>query len=225
MSDLIAARRRQTEGEGDQWMAGNFNSGGRNRKSLAAHAISGTGRKDRGTLLTATSVADVQDPPKGRPPTPIGLIGPALEEWNRMVVRLEAAKTLSTVDDAALYQYCTLFAETEHVIEVRRVNSALIDTLKAAIAKWTRMVNRLDEDDDAAQATALGSQIATAIDRTIMLQKLDMKLTTQLRQGHMAVRQYLVELGMTPAARSRVQPSPDAAPQTSPIDRFTRPRP
>jgi hypothetical protein len=58
----------------------------------------------------------------------------------------------------------------------------------------------------------------------VSLKKLDMKLTTQLRQGHMAVRQYLIELGMTPAARNRVQPSADA-PTENPLDRFTKPRP
>ena len=190
-------------------MAGNAHSGGRNRKSNQAHARAGTGRKDRGTK--STTATPPPDPPKGRPPIPIGLVGPALAEWDRMITRLEANQTLTTVDDAVLYQYCQLFAEVEHVLEARRGNTALIATLTVAIAKWTRMTDRLDEDDDAGRAAALGTQIADAIAHTVTLNKLDMKLTTQLRQGHMAVRQYLVEFGMTPAARNRVQATPAAA--------------
>jgi len=140
-----------------------------------------------------------------------------------MVIRLEAAKTLSIVDDAALYQYCTLFAETEHVIDTRKGNAALVDTLQAAVAKWTRMVDRLDVDDDTDAAATIGKQIVDAIAHIVALKKLDMKLTTQLRQGHMAVRQYLVELGMTPAARSRVK-VPDAPAPDDPFAEFDAPK-
>lgn len=182
-------------------MPGTSSSGGRNKKSRAEHALTGTGRKDRGTTTTPTS-ADVPDPPAGRPPIPIGLIGPALEEWTRMVARLEAAKTISIVDDAALYQYCTLFAETEAIVVAHRTNLALVDTLQAAIA-------RLRD----------GDQIVRAIAQIVQLKKLESKYVTQLRQGHMAVRQYLVELGMTPAARSRVK-VPDGPPPADPFAEF-----
>lgn len=211
-------------------MPGTSKSGGRNRKSRAEHALTGTGRKDRGTK--ATTSADVPDPPKGRPPIPIGLIGPALEEWTRMVLRLEAAKTLSTVDDAALYQYCCLFAETEAIVVAQRGTAALLTSLLVAIEKWTRLVDLLEKaaakakDDplDAALETQqYGAQIVEAGAQIVQLKKLEAKYPAQLRQGHMAIRQFLVELGMTPAARSRVQPSADA-PQANPIDRFTKPR-
>jgi hypothetical protein len=41
------------------------------------------------------------------------------------------------------------------------------------------------------------------------------KATRDLRQGHMAIRQYLVEFGMTPSARTRVK-LPPAAPAVDP---------
>jgi phage terminase small subunit len=176
-------------------MPGTSSSGGRNKKSRREHALAGTGRKDRGTKKTATSVDDA-DPPKGRPPIPIGLIGLALEEWKRMVARLELAGTVSTVDDAALYQYCCLFAETEAILIAHRTNVKLVAKLQVAIAKLRD-----------------GDQIVQAIAQVVQLKKLEVKSTAQLRQGHMALRQYLVELGMTPAARGRVKvtetPLPD----------------
>ncbi len=216
-------------------MSGTSASGGRNKKTLAQHAITGTGRTTRGTVPTGAS-ADVPDPPKGRPPIPIGLIGPALEEWDRMVLRLEAAKTLSTVDDAVLYQYCCLFAETEVILVAQRSTAALIDTLQAAILRWTRLVDRLEAaeakktlSEDAFLQSVLdrgkyGNQIVEAIAQVVQLKKLEAKYSTSLRQGHMALRQYLVEFGMTPAARSRESPSADATPAANPLDRFTKTR-
>ena len=104
-----------------------------------------------------------------------------------MIHRLEAAKTLSTVDDAALYQYCCLFAETEGIRTAQRQNAALVTKLHAAVARLR------------------GEQVVEAIAQIVRLRHLDAKHTVQLRQGHMALRQYLVEFGMTPAARSRVK--------------------
>ena len=174
-------------------MAGTSSSGGRNAKSRREHALAGTGRKDRGTKTTPTS-ADAPDPPVGRPRTPSWLTGFALVEWERMVIRLEGAKTLSTVDDAALYQYCCLFAETEAIGVAHRTNVALVEKLQIVIDKLTD-----------------GEQIVRAIESIVQLKKLEVKATAQLRQGHMAVRQYLVEFGMTPAARGRVKVT-DATP-------------
>lgn len=217
-------------------MPGTSSSGGRNRKSRAEHALTGTGRKDRGTQAPATASTDVPDPPKGRPAIPIGLVGPALEEWNRMVVRLEAAKTLSTVDDAALYQYCCLFAETEAIVVAQRGTIALLVPLVAAVERWNRLVDRLEKAELATTMTdealvqsiidraKYGVQIVEATAQIVQLKKLEAKYPTQLRQGHMAVRQFLVEFGMTPAARSRVQPAVDTEKPVSPLDRFMRTR-
>lgn len=214
-------------------MAGTARSGGRNRKSLAAHALAGTGRKDRGTAAAAGAPPPA-DPPKGRPPVPAGLVGPALEEWTRMVIRLAAAETLSKVDDAALYQYCCLFAETEAILVAQRGTAALIESLQLAIVRWTRLVDRLEAaegklSEDATLQSVIdrgkyGDQIVGAIAQVVQLKKLEAKYPTQLRQGHMALRQYLVEFGMTPAARGRVQPAPDTTPAARPVDRFIQPR-
>ena len=135
-------------------MPGTSNSGGRNAKSKRDHALAGTGRKDRGTQTTATTSADAPEAPIGRPPIPLGLVGPALEEWQRMVIRLEAAKTLSIVDDAALYQYCCLYAETEAIVVAQRGTLALLVPLVAAVERWTRLVDRLEAAEVAKTVSA-----------------------------------------------------------------------
>lgn len=149
-----------------------------------------------------------------------------------MVLRLEAAKTLSIVDDAALYQYCCLYAETEAIIVAQRGTVAMLLSLVTAIEKWTRLVDLIEKAaakkdpplDVALETQKYGVQIVEATAQIVQLKKLEAKYPTQLRQGHMALRQMLVEFGMTPAARSRVQPAADA-PIASAIDRFTKPRP
>ena len=166
-------------------MAGTSSSGGRNKQSRAQHHLAGTLRADRhGTT---------PDPerPKGRPTRPRTLRGHGLAEWTRMVDRLERAQTLSAVDDAVLYQYCCLFAETEGILAAKRHNAALVTKLLAVIRQ--RQPKLRDE------------HVVDALAQIAILRALDAKHTTQLRQGHMALRQYLVEFGMTPAARSRVK--------------------
>ncbi len=122
-----------------------------------------------------------------------------------MVDRLERAHTLSAVDDAVLYQYCGLFAETEGILTAKRENTALVKRLLAAL--------------DRRKAQLSGDQVVNALAQIAILRALDAKHTTQLRQGHMALRQYLVEFGMTPAARSRVKGA--AAPdETDPFAEF-----
>jgi len=183
-------------------MPGTSSSGGRNRKSTREHALAGTYRKDR------HSAAVEADPPKGRPSCPRELAGAARAEWVRMEQRLELSKTLSTVDDAALYQYCCLFAETEGILATRKTNARLLEKLERAL-------ERVRHEDEIAE---VAGAIAT-------LQKLDAKHVQQLRQGHMALRQYLVEFGMTPAARTRVKVTTPAAPDsTDPFAEFDEPQ-
>lgn len=122
-----------------------------------------------------------------------------------MVNRLEAAKILSVVDDAALYQYCCLYAETEGIRASRMTNARLLAKLEAALERVRH------EDQIAAVASAIGD-----------LQRVDAKHLQQLRQGHMAIRQYLVEFGMTPAARSRVRATDAPAPE-DPFAEFDSP--
>jgi P27 family predicted phage terminase small subunit len=91
-------------------MPGTSSSGGRNKRTRKEHELAGTYRKDRHGATTSTA-----DPPIGRPTPPKGLKGEARAEWLRMLDRLEASKTLSTVDDAALYRYCQLHARAERL--------------------------------------------------------------------------------------------------------------
>ncbi len=169
-------------------MAGTSNSGGRNAKDRRLHVLQGTFRPDRhGDQVTP-------DPPKGKPTPPKQLGKVARAEWDRMVTRLETAGTLTVVDDAALFQYVQLFAETEEI----KVDNANYRKLSIELKKMAG--EKLD-----------GHQLVEAIGRIVELQQIIAKTTTQLRQGHMAIRQYLVEFGMTPSARSRVKLPPDAS--------------
>jgi P27 family predicted phage terminase small subunit len=162
-------------------MPGTSNSGGRNAKSAQLHVLQGTFRGDR----HADAVAP--EPPKGRPepPRPLGKAEQA--EWERMVARLEESKTLSKVDDAALYQYVQLWAETEEI----KADNARVRKLSGTLKK---SVQKLE-----------GPDLVEAISEIVKLQFLIAKHTQQLRQGHMALRMYLVEFGMTTTARSRVK--------------------
>lgn len=161
-------------------MAGNSNSGGRNRKTTNLHVLVGTYREDRHGDKTNPAPAD------GVPEPPEKLIGGASAEWQRMVDRMVALRTISKVDDAALYQYVQLFAETEALVDAREHTTGLIDKLEG----------RFDALED--------SDVADAIRNIVNLKKLEAGYNVQIRQGRMALRQYLVEFGMTPAARSRV---------------------
>lgn len=162
-------------------MAGNQNSGGHNAKSTSLHVLEGTFRKDRH--------GDVEnpEPPIGTPKPPKKLTGEALAEWKRMLERLTTSKTISIVDDAALYQYCRLFAETEAVADDYTETRALSTTLKKALTKLE------------------GADLVAAVGEIVKLRQLLGKQTTQSRQQRMAIRQYLVEFGLTPSSRGRVK--------------------
>lgn len=156
-------------------------SGGRNAKTVAELKAQGTFDPSRHAGI------ENPEPPEGRPKPPGKLGKVARAEWKRMLHWLEEARTLSTVDAAPLYQYCQLFAETEGVAAEAQQTSALIETLKVALK---------DLQGDAL-VEAIGSITRLSVQRA--------KYTTQIRQGRMALRIYLVEFGLTPAARSRVK--------------------
>jgi P27 family predicted phage terminase small subunit len=162
-------------------MPGTKNSGGHNRVSTQMHVLKGTFRSDR------HGDQESPQPPEGIPSPPKRLVGEALGEWKRMVARLAHSRTLSVVDDGALYQYAKLFAETETLTLERAKMQKLSDELK-------RLAHKLD-----------GYDLVQAIGRIVDLQKLVTGNTTRLRQQRMALRQYLVEFGMTPSARTRVK--------------------
>ncbi len=150
-------------------MPGTRNGGGRNRKSAAVHALSGTLRKDRHTFASA-------QPPIGAPPVSSALVGEARAEWDRMIVRLEASKTLSTVDDAVLVNYCRLHADAERL-------QRAVDTLRSPFFEKVSV--------DGAGVEHREPRVHPGF--------------AQLRSYRQALRQYLVEFGLTPASRSRVK--------------------
>ena len=175
-------------------MAGNANSGGRNKLSTQAHIVKGTFQPCRHGDHSAP------EPPKGRPELPEPLEGRGLAEWERMVARLEQSGTLSRVDDAAIYQYARLYAETEQIAEDR-------EHLEAAIQRLEENLGDFEGEDFIRLAQEITQQ-----------RKLAAKCTDQMRSGRMGIRQWLVEFGMTPAARSRVK-LPPQKPQSK-VDQF-----
>lgn len=206
-------------------MAGTKASGGRNKKSAALHLLEGTHRTTR---HGAADAARAPEPPTGRPDTPSTLSGHALEEWDRMIARLEVNQTLALVDDAALYQYVCLFGETEDTQDRRRETAVLVTTLQAAIAREATRIGNVSPATVAERDTldTARGELADAVAQVLELQQVIAKQTTQLRQGHMAIRQYLVEFGMTPAARTRVSGGRREGdrPPVNPLDRFTQPK-
>src|SRR5262245_213847 len=112
-------------------MSGTANSGGRNRRSRQAHLLAGTFRPSRhGTRTDA-------EPPPGRPRASKLLRGLALQEWRLTCARLAAANTLSKVDDACIYQYSQLFAETERLAEDRAATLAALQLVEDRIGEVT----------------------------------------------------------------------------------------
>jgi phage terminase small subunit len=177
-------------------MAGNRNSGGQNRKATALHLLQGTHRRDRhGDRPTP-------DPPSGTPDKPATLTGDAAAEWDRMVHRLEVAQTLTAIDDGALYQYCLLFAETETL----RVEGARLMTLCTTLRRQLKKVE--------------GDALVALVGQIVALEQLRARTLVQLRQGHMAIRQYLVEFGMTPSARTRVKALAARSSEETPQDKL-----
>lgn len=150
-------------------MPGTGNSGGRNRKSAASHELSGTLRRGRHPFTSPS-------PPTGAPVAPSALTGEGLAEWGRMVDRLEKSKTLSLVDDGALYQYCQLFSASERL-------QVAVDALDSPFYEKTSV--------DGAGVEHHEPKVHPGF--------------AQLRSYRQALRQFLVEFGLTPAARSRVK--------------------
>lgn len=91
------------------------------------------------------------------------------------------------VDAFAIYQYCRLYAETEDV----RVQQA----------EYTASVKLLEEN----LGDVKGADLVQLFAEIVTLRKLIAKATDQLRQGRMAIRQYLVEFGLTAASRGRIK--------------------
>ena len=110
-------------------MPGTSNSGGRNAIGPTSHVMRGTFQRSRHAGHA------VPEPPRGTPEPPEPLTGKAKAEWGRMVGRLTLNGALSVVDDAALYQYVKLYAETEQIDADQHENRKLSRLLKKAVTK------------------------------------------------------------------------------------------
>jgi hypothetical protein len=181
-------------------MPGTKNSGGRNKKPTQLHVLRGTFRKHRHVDHETPA------PPPGTPTPPKRLTGDAKREWTRMLERLaEASVPTTRIDDAWLYQYVQLFAETEAIL----TDNAQLRQLQAQVKKSLQKLS--------------GRELVSAIAEVVKIEQILTKQVTQLRQGHLAIRQYLVESGMTPAARSRVKlPAPLGPEPESKLGAFIR---
>lgn len=184
-------------------------SGGHNKKSVELHLLRGTFRKDRhgarpdGADLSAkSSLAAKSETPSVKPTPRKPLKGEAKDEWDRVVADLEEVGGLALIDGGRLYQYVNLFAEVEGIYE-----SA--ETTQALIKKARKALNGLE-----------GMDLLQAVEQVVKLQQLAVRQTNQLRQGRMAVRQYLNDLGLTPVARhGKVGQAPLAKPKST-MDRY-----
>jgi hypothetical protein len=116
-----------------------------------------------------------------------------------MLVRLERSQSLAVVDDAAIYQYCRLYGETERVADRQLEMQASVGILEENLSGIE------------------GADLVQVFGQIVILRKLIAKCTDQLRQGRMALRQYLVEFGLTPASRGRVK----LPPAREAVDEFT----
>jgi P27 family predicted phage terminase small subunit len=181
-------------------------SGGHNKKTRAQLEKAGTFRKDRHEHLPST------DAPLGIPQPPKPLDGDALEEWNRMIARLQETGALTIVDDAVLYQYCRLFAETEGIYVAQQ--------------ETAETVRILQENFDRQDGSKLSFEdLMDAAREVTKLRKLEASYITQVRQGRMALRQLLVEFGLTPAARGRVKLPEKKQPDADPFTAFQKSKP
>lgn len=103
-----------------------------------------------------------------------------------MVARMEILGTLSPVHDAAIYQYAQLFAETEEQAKRPSEYKGAIDILEANLSDLQ------------------GADLVACFQEIGKLHALRAQNEAKVRQCRMAMRQYLVEFGVTPAALSRV---------------------
>jgi P27 family predicted phage terminase small subunit len=177
-------------------MAGTGSSGGRNALAPALHAIRGTARADRHEGY------DTPEPPKGTPEPPLPMDGMAAEQWDRLVGELDVTGALSSVDGHAIYQFCQLFVETHELKDRQEQVENSLRILEDSLAD-------VEKDDK----MALLREIAK-------MTQLSAGFDNKIRQGRMALRQFLVEFGLTPAARSRVKLPPKK--QDSKLDKFRK---
>lgn len=174
-------------------------SGGSNAKTRKQLEQQGTYRPDRHDGIE--NPAPLPGMPK--PPAKLGRI--ARKEWRRCVQILDEQKRLSRDIASALYQYCQLFEDSENIAARRAERKKTIELMQDQLP---------DLDPDAK---------LEVISNITSLLHLDVKDETQIRQYRLAIRAYLVEFGLTPAARSRVKQIDDRpSTPTAPSSPFAR---
>lgn len=181
-------------------MAGTAHSGGRgNRKTRQEHELLGTFRSDRHAEHVSPT------PTAGSPEMPDGLNEAEQAEWHRLIWAFEDMGMLHRVDVLAIQQYCHLYVETESVAKQQAETAASLQILEDNLAG-------IDKSD-----------LVQVFGQIVILRKLISKCTDQLRSGRMALRQWLVEFGLTPSSRGRVK-LPAVADQVDEFAEFQRKR-
>lgn len=162
-------------------MAGTGASGGRNALSTQAHVLAGTFRADR------HGEHQTPEAPVGRPEPPQPLDGIAREAWDQLCGDLDAEGRLVLTDAGAIYQAAKTFAAIEQ-LEAEKAEA------KAAVDRLDESFGEVEKSDRIQFFIEVGKMRALAA-------SYDSKITA--KAGLM--RQWLVELGLTPAAKGRVK--------------------
>jgi phage terminase small subunit len=170
-------------------------TGGKNRKAAATHVLLGTFQPSRHGRQALNPVV-----PAGRPEPPEGLPEAVLQQWQVVVSFLEAMGTVSRVDGLIIEQYCRLYVETAAIAVTQ-------SEMAASIARLEENLSGLE-----------GAELVQCFQEISKLRHLEARYTGQIRQGRMAQRQYLIELCLTPASRSRgvsrtMEPTPRMDPK------------
>lgn len=155
-------------------------SGGSNRKSQQMHVVQGTFRPHR-------HADAAPEPPQGAPVAPGPLAGEVRAEWDRMVARLTASKTLTTVDGALLWNYCQLWADA----------------------------CRLQKDADALAHTWYEKTSVDGAGIEHREPRIH-PVFAQLKSYRLALRVLLCEFGCTPLSRNRVKAAAGSTPSADP---------
>jgi hypothetical protein len=130
--------------------------------------------------------------PGGAPEPPEGLPVAVLQHWQVTVSFLQAMGTASTVDSLVVAQYAWLHVETAALAVTQSETAASIERLEENLAGLK------------------GAELVQCFQEITKLRQLEARYATQIRQGRMAQRQYLIELCLTPASRARGVNRPDA---------------
>jgi hypothetical protein len=163
-------------------------TGGKNRKSAGLHVLQATFRKQRHAAAAFPAPA-----PGGLPEPPEGLPEAVLQQWHVTVACLQALGTVSRVDGLIVEQYSRLFVETAELAVTQAETGASIARLEENLSDLT------------------GAELVQCFQEIVKLRQLEARYATQIRQGRMAQRQYLIELQLTPASRTRGVAAPNTA--------------